>query len=118
MDAEKYLKEIYRMCDAMEDCRGCPLNRCNLTFPCKGSKESAEYKDTEKCVAEVEKWSAKHPVKTRQNEFLRMFPNAPLCENGSIAICPLDVDRDAKCSQKQGSRCPDCQKEYWFVEVE
>lgn len=112
MDAVKYLKERNRMCDSYNNmCDGCGFGKvpkCNRT----------EDDNPEKAVEIVEKWSAEHPIKTRQSEFLKMFPNAPLRENGSIAICPLDVDRDAKCSQKQGARCPDCQKEFWLAEVE
>ena len=112
MDAVKYLKERERMCNSYNNmCDGCGFGKvpkCNRT----------EEDNPEKAVAIVEKWSAEHPVKTRQSEFLKMFPNAPLRENGSIAICPLDVDRDVKCSQKQGLRCLDCQKEYWLAEVE
>lgn len=112
MDAVKYLKERKRMCDSYNNmCDGCgfgKIPKCNHT----------EEDNPEKAVEIVEKWSAEHPMKMRQSEFLKMFPNAPLRENGSIAICPLDVDRDAKCSHKQGARCPDCQKEYWIAEVE
>lgn len=112
MDAVKYLKERKRMCNSYNNmCDGCGFGKvpkCNNT----------EEDNPEKAVEIVEKWSSEHPMKTRQSEFLKMFPNAPLRENGSIAICPLDVDRDAKCSQKQGARCPDCQKEYWLSEVE
>ena len=119
MDAVKYLKEGIRMCESADGCENCPMREeKNAVYPCKSSTISAERRNPEKCVAIVEKWSAEHPVKTRQSEFLEMFPNAPLRENGSIAICPLDVDRYAKCSEKQGARCPDCQKEYWFAEVE
>ena len=112
MDAVKYLKEKERMCHSYNNmCDGCGFGKvpkCNRT----------EEDNPEKAVDIVERWSAEHPMKMRQSEFLKMFPNAPLRENGSIAICPLDVDRDAKCSQKQGLRCPDCQKEYWIAEVE
>lgn len=121
MDAIKYFKEAVRMCKSSSGCANCPFNQGFVeqpAFPCKSSVSCKERVATEKCVSIVEKWSSDHPIKTRQSEFLNMFPNAPLRENGSIAICPLDVDRDAKCSQKQGARCLDCQKEYWFAEVE
>lgn len=117
MDAAKYLKEICRMCDSIEECTDCPFYRYSITFPCKIKTARAKHKGIEKCVSIVEKWSADHPVKTRQSEFLKMFPNAPLHESGSLTICPLDVDHDAKCSEKQGARCIDCRKEYWFTEV-
>ena len=118
MDAEKYLKEIYRMCDEIEECRYCPLNGCNLTFPCKGSKESAEYKDAEKCVAEVEKWSAKHPAKTRQREFLKLHPNADIRE-GILNLCPRRIAVNSLSEDEcRELRCSDCKKKYWLAEVE
>ena len=115
MEAVKFVKEWARMCDSQTSCDFCTINK-NLSQHnlCGGKVKN----NPEKSVAIIEKWSAEHPMKMRQSEFLKMFPNAPLRENGSIAICPLDVDRDAKCSQKQGLRCPDCQKEYWLAEVE
>ena len=115
MDAVEFLKEKERMCNKCSACSRCPVDKKNSGFymDC----EDLQIENPEEFVAIIEKWSAEHPIKTRQSEFLKMFPNAPLRENGSIAICPLDVDRDAKCSQKQGARCPDCQKEYWITEV-
>ena len=64
MDALKYLKEIHRMCKLMKECTDCPFHGCGLTFPWKGNEESAEYKDAEKCISIVEKWTAEHPKKT------------------------------------------------------
>lgn len=118
MDAVKYLKEIYRMCDSMEECSNCPLNGCKLTFPCKGSKERAEYKDAEKCVAEVEKWSAEHPIKTRQSEFLKIFPNAILDYNGTVSMCPLYIEPYIKDDLCYKTFCDERRKKYWLAEVE
>lgn len=116
MDAVEFLKEKERMCSKCGMCAVCPADKQNNGFDM--DCDNLEVKKPEELVAIIERWSAEHPKKTRQSEFLKMFPNAPLRENGSIAICPLDVDRDAKCSQKQGARCPDCQKDYWLAEVE
>ena len=118
MDAVKYLKEVYRMCDSMEECRNCPLNGCNLTFPCKGTKVSAEYKDTEKCVTVVEKWSAEHPAKTRQSEFLKVFLFAPTDENGVPIMMPCHVDYRASKRCNSYTDCGACKKDYWAAEVE
>ena len=121
MDAIKYFKEAVRMCESSGGCINCLFDQEmdeHPSFPYKSLVSCKERIAVEKCVSIVEKWSAEHPAKTRQSEFLNMFPNAPLRENGSIAICPLDVDRYVKCSEKQGSRCPDCQKDYWLAEVE
>lgn len=113
MEAVKFIEEWVRMCKTIKNCNECDIRRIKSDGNCRLKIES----NPEEAVAIVQKWSAEHTIKTRQSEFLNMFPNAPLRENGSIAICPLDVDRYAKCSEKQGARCPDCQKEYWLAEV-
>ena len=116
MDAVEFLKEKERMCKKTDFCVNCPAYRENNGYDVPCDEFMNEY--PKEYVSCVEKWSAEHPAKTRQSEFLKMFPNTPLCENGSIAICPLDVDCYAKCSEKQGLGCPDCKKEYWLAEVE
>lgn len=115
MDALKYLKEINRMCKLMKECADCPFHGCGLTFPCEGNEGSAEYKDAEKCISIVEKWSAEHPIKTRQSEFLKMFPNAKV-SNGVISICPKHID--SECGADCEEDCTNCRKNYWFAEVE
>ena len=118
MDAVKYLKEASRMCLSVE-CSECPLNHevKNPTFPCKTSSISAERNDPEKCVTIVEKWSAEHPVKTRQSEFLNVFPNADLNTDGVLDIfpCAIDVNYFKGCEGE--TDCYECKKEYWFTEV-
>lgn len=115
MDALKYLKEIHRMCESMKECTDCPFHGCGLTFPCKGTAESAEYKDAEKYISIVKKWSDEHPIKTRQSEFLKMFPNAKV-SNGVISICPKHID--SECGADCEEDCTNCRKNYWFAEVE
>lgn len=51
--------------------------------------------------------------KTRQSEFLKMFPNA-LEEEGVMNICPLILDKSAKCFKVN---CKVCQKDFWLAEV-
>lgn len=124
MDAVKYLKEASRMCLSVE-CSECPLNYevINPTFPCKTSSISAERKDPEKCVTIVEKWSAEHPVKTRQSEFLNVFPNAELNTDGILTIAPCLVDKTLNRSAGNTEECCikndciKCRKEYWLAEV-
>ena len=115
MDAVMFVKEWKRMCRSSKTCLSCSIGKiAGVSTVCSNVVKE----EPEKYVSIVEKWSAEHQIRTRQREFLKMFPNAPLRENGSIAICPLDVDRDAKKKKKQGLRCLDCQKEYWLAEVE
>lgn len=65
----------------------------------------------------VKKWGDEHPVKTRQSEFLKMFPRASIHEDGIIAICPKVVDTTFRCSC-ESTQCGDCRKEYWLEEIE
>ena len=115
MDALKYLKEIHRMCKLMKECTDCPFHGCGLTFPCEGNEESAEYKDAEKCISIVEKWSKGHPKKTRQSELLKMFPNAEI-ENGIAVACPKSLDKNVECELL--SHCDECTRKYWLEEAE
>lgn len=84
MDAVEYLKEAKRMCDTVGDCRECPLNSSNTVIPCKLVRDNWELTNPEKIVAIVEKWALEHPKKTRQSEFLKMFPNAKLGDSGIL----------------------------------
>ena len=95
-------------------CTECFLQHTNngTGLPCDSFIK--EYPETS--VEIVEKWAAEHMVKTRQSEFLRMFPNARLNECKSIAICPRIVD--ANFSECKYEGCPKCEKEYWLTEVE
>lgn len=68
-------------------------------------------------------WANEHPVKTRQSEFLKQFPNAQLNKEGVLVIDPCKIDtnskEDDKCEAlKTGMySCSDCRKKYWFTEV-
>lgn len=121
MDAVEYSKEAKRMCDTVGDCRECPLNSSNTVIPCKLVRDNWELTNPEKIVAIVEKWASEHPKKTRQSEFLKMFPNAQLDDDGmfNFSLNPCDIDpeyADKVCDQY--SDCQDCQREYWSEEVE
>ena len=74
----------------------------------------------EKAVEIVEKWAAEHPKKTRQSEFLKMFPRAPLNPMNDMTIGTDPCDVDAKYKPHKGcdeTLCSDCQREYWLAEV-
>lgn len=61
-------------------------------------------------------WCKEHPAKTRQSEFLKMFPNARIID-GIIGNCPKHFDTAYACKVTKGT-CRDCRKSYWLVEVE
>ena len=115
MDAVKYLKEAKRMCDTVGDCRECPLNSSNTVIPCKLVRDNWELTNPEKIVAIVEKWAAEHPKKTRQSEFLKMFPNARI-RGDVLEIRPYDTDDNIECTDRD-ERCYECYRKYWLAEV-
>ena len=113
MDAIKFLKEKKRMCTLMVGCLNCPISILNNKFgePCG----YFEKKHPEDAVAIVEKWSKEHPIKTRQSEFLKMFPNTKV-SNGVISICPKHID--SECGANCNEDCTKCRQNYWFAEID
>ena len=80
--------------------------------------------DAKEQVAIVEKWSAEHPKKqkkTRQDVFLKQYPEANIDEHGILWICPMNIstthrNSDGLC-RYQESLCMDCRREFWMEEV-
>ena len=72
--------------------------------------------DYEGMVEAAEQWAAEHPVKTRQSEFLKLFPNAQT-DSGCLNACPMDVfgNTGIDCNKRT---CFECKKEFWLAEVE
>lgn len=116
MDSE-YLKAKACMCNMHKPyCDECPLGKeaHRRNYPCN----AFEIDNPEECVKIVEKWAAEHPKKTRQSEFLKMFPNASIVD-GVPELNPCHVDN--KFSPQKGcgnSSCGECRKEYWSQEVD
>lgn len=120
MDAVKFLEEEGRMCNKYKyssdyNCANCPCRIKN-----NGTGEiciSLRKKHPQKYVSIIEKWSYEHPVKTRQSEFLKMYPNVEL-EDGVIKIRPCLIDTEIKDDCSRLSPCFNCQKKYWLAEIE
>lgn len=73
----------------------------------------------EKAVEIVENWSKKHPIKTRQSEFLKLYPNAMRnkgINKDIIGICPLAVDTEFK-HCKEYIDCVTCKEKYWLEDI-
>lgn len=76
-----------------------------------------EEKDTE-IVEQVEQWAKEHPVKTRQSEFLKIFPNASVGYNGTLVICPSQADTKAVATCVRSERnCDKCKRDFWLKEI-
>lgn len=73
-------------------------------------------KDNAGAVKFVERWTAAHPAKTRQSEFLKHYPNARFF-SGCLNACPMDIfgDMGINCNKQT---CYECKKEFWLTEVE
>lgn len=115
MDAVEFVKERNRMCESFgRSCNDCPagINICCDAFEWQ-----------EELAAIVKKWSATHPRKTRQSEFLKIFPHALINKpNGFIEICPADLildyrDNTGRCNRRD-INCINCRREFWMQEIE
>ena len=78
--------------------------------------------DTE-IVEQVEQWAKAHPEKTRQSEFLKMWPDAEISDDGlpSIAPCQLNVlfiHGKAQDDCEERGVCGKCRRDFWLKEIE
>lgn len=112
MDAVEFLKARKRLCNFAKYCENCPLyigaGTCRFTT---GS-------EADECVVVsiVEQWAKEHPIKTRQSEFLKMFPNALIVNEDALGIYPCKIDGTIKDDACSGD-CTRCRRDYWLQEV-
>ena len=115
MDAVMFVKEWKRMCRSSKTCLSCSIGKsADVSTVCSNVVKE----EPEKYVAIVEKWSAEHPMKTRQSEFLKMFPDASIGVNGALVIAPCNVNTKFESEICAIDKCEDCKKEYWLAEVD
>lgn len=109
MDAVEFYKAFKRMCDKT-DCKDCLLDQ-----KCRPSANV----EPEEVVELVEEWAKEHPLRTRQSEFLKMFPDARIDDTGILDFCPNDFMPkeigDEYCNKY--NKCKECRKDYWLTEV-
>lgn len=117
MDAVKFIKERNRMCTTYtpKHCEGCPADNY-------GGEGVAcimvDKIDAERLVPIVEEWSDAHPRKTRQDIFLKQYPNCMIDHDGVVGICPKNVDKNYICDLERFYDCYSCRYEFWSQEVE
>lgn len=112
MDAVEFLKARKRLCRFVGHCNICPLYMGSGVCSFKIVNESDECA----IVSAVEQWAKDHPVKTRQSEFLKMFPEAALMD-GVLCICPMHIKGNYNCKNKVGVLCSKCRRDYWLQET-
>ena len=113
MDALDFLKARKRMCEATK-CASCKLY--HVQGGCCIAPDHEEIDAIEETIAIVSQWAKEHPVKTRQSEFLKHYPNARIF-SGWLNACPRDVfgDTEINCNAQS---CHKCKKAFWLAEVE
>lgn len=70
----------------------------------------------------VERWAVAHPIKTRQSEFLKQWPDASIDDLGVLKVCPSPISTSHRnahggCTYS-GGNCSDCRRKFWLAEVE
>lgn len=99
----EFIKWLYEDDGELKGCGGCKYeDRREGQYPCVV------------CInCYTSKWEPR-PKKTRQDEFLEMFPNAKTVDS-VINICPKRIDKKFdRCTYS----CIECHKDYWLQEVE
>ena len=106
MDAVEFIKQVRRM------------GKQKGQAICFKLKE----KDTE-IVDQVEQWAKEHPVKTRQSEFLKMWPDAEIGDDGLLAVAPCQLNVELlQCESQEDCEkrgvCGKCRCDFWLKEIE
>lgn len=114
MDAVEYVKQRNRMCDYYVSCSECPVGQYKVCASIVGIP---------KLIPIVEQWAKEHPVKTRQGEFLKMFPEASMLNDEYLNICPAQIssecrDRETGGCYDPGMDCGKCKHDFWLKEIE
>ena len=114
MDAVEYVKQRNRMCDYYDKCSDCPVSEY---------ERCASLDGVSKLVPIVEQWAKEHPVKTRQSELLKLFPEASMLYDEYLNICPVQIS--SECRDKETGGCYDpgmdcckCKRDFWLKEIE
>lgn len=117
MDAVEFFKTVNRLCEN-QSCRECPVCKKGVCMVMNMVRiDGGLVESIEETVSKVEQWAKDHPVKTRQSEFLKMFPNAKIY-NDVIWLCPKDIGCDYKPEEDCNEiSCFDCKCEFWLAEV-
>ena len=114
MDALEFFKARKRMCEAT-NCNGCKLYHAQV-----GCCITPQYEKIEACeeaIAIVGQWAKEHPAKTRQSEFLKLFPGADVDKtDGCLILNPCTVYEKMR-KECDGRKCSECRKTFWLAEV-
>ena len=113
MDAVEYVKQRERMCDYYVNCGDCPAGKY---------ERCASLNEIPNLVPIVEKWAKEHPVKTRQSEFFKQWPDAEIGYDGlpTVAPCQLNIrliHGKTQTNCKDRGVCNKCRRDFWLKEI-
>lgn len=109
--------DFSRMCNSFDRCADCPADYAGCMHLLRENPDKAN--------EIILKWVKEHPIKTRQDEFLKMFPNVRTDKDGVIELSPCVIDEGE--FVKEGGYCPEshtayncteCRKKYWLEAVD
>ncbi len=109
------LYDYARMCKKINECEDCPLGTKN-----NGDGITCSFlmmKAPDKANEIILNWCKEHPVETRQDRFLKIFPNAETLD-GYLKTCPKQLDYTHAKDRCAKWCCDECRKEYWLAEVD
>ena len=114
MDAVEYLKAFGRLCNNYLCGDNCPLIDI-----CDDVSDDGYVRK----VQIVEQWAKEHPVKTRQSEFLKMWPDAEIGDDGLPSVAPCQLYKDMEEKDENGVCCKNCgcgicRRDFWLKEIE
>ena len=114
MDAVEYLKALGRLCNNYLCGDNCPL-----IDSCDDESDDGYVRK----VQIVEKWAKEHPVKTRQSEFLKQWPDAEVGDDGYPSVAPCQLYKDIEEKDENGICCKNCgcdkcRRDFWLKEIE
>ena len=115
MDALDFFKARKRMCEAT-NCNSCKLY--HMQGSCCITPQYEKIEACEEAIAIVEQWAKEHPIKTRQSEFLKLFPGADVGKtDGCLTLNPCNIYEEMR-KVCNGGKCSDCRRKFWLAEVE
>lgn len=105
MDALEFVKEFKRMCHTYTEtmCKGCPREKC-----LKCEIEELSNTEIKELINDVEKWRKEHPLRTRLQDFMEKYPNAPVDGNGTPQACCEHLGYCTKSCDPFELTCKDC----------
>lgn len=117
MKEQATIYDFKRMC-LNSVCRSCNFADDNGSCMRKNLKNILD--DTDKTNDLVLKWCKEHQIKTRKTEFMKLFPNCKLRDDGYPLICINDLDKtlDINTDICQQGDCQKCSSSFWNEEIE